>query len=69
MNAFSVSAFVTIDAMSEFPLGLENLEKWEGIFQSGKSSGNFEQTGKVGRKSAKITQNTGNFRQILFVTF
>ena len=26
-----------------FPLGLENLQKWEGIFQSG----NFEQTGKV----------------------
>ena len=22
-----------------FPLGLENLEKWEGIFQSGKSQG------------------------------
>ena len=33
---------------SGFPRGLENLEKWEGIFQSG----NFEQTGKV-------TQNTG----------
>ena len=43
---------------SGFPLGLENLEnleKWEGIFQSG----NFEQTGKVREKSGKITQNTG----------
>ena len=30
-------------AHSGFPLGLENLEKWEGIFQSW----NFEQTGKV----------------------
>ena len=38
-------------AESGFPLGLENLEKWEGIFQSG----SFEQTGK----SRKITQNTG----------
>ena len=29
--------------LTGFPLGLENLAKWEGIFQSG----NFEQTGKV----------------------
>ena len=42
-----------------FPLGLENLEKWEGIFQSG----NFEQTGKVREKSGKITQNTGKLRE------
>ena len=41
---------------SGFPLRLENLEKFEGIFQSGKSQGIFEQTGK---KSGKITQNTG----------
>ena len=27
------------NAKSGFPLGLENLEKWEGIFQSGKSRG------------------------------
>ena len=40
-----------------FPLGLENLEKWEGIFQSG----NFEQTGQVKRKAREITQNTGKF--------
>ena len=43
---------------SGFPLGLENLEKWEGIFQSG----NFEQTGKVREKSGKTTQNTGKLR-------
>ena len=30
-----------------FPLRLENLEKWEGIFQFREKSGNFEQTGKV----------------------
>ena len=54
-----------------FPLGLEyleNLEKWEDIFQSGKSqgilkSGNFEQTGKVREKSGKITQNTGKLTE------
>ena len=41
---------------SGFPLRLENLEKWEGIFQSG----NFEQAGKVGEsqgKSHKILEN------------
>ena len=48
---------------SGFPLGLENLEKWEGIFQSGKSPGNFEQTGKIREKSGKITQNTGKLRE------
>ena len=45
-----------------FPLGLEkleNLEKWEGIFQSG----NFEQTGKVREKSGKTTPNTGKLRE------
>ena len=36
--------------------------KWEGIFQSGKKSGNFEQTGKVREKSGKITQNNGKLR-------
>ena len=38
-----------------FPLGLENLEKWEGIFQSGKSQGILNRL----EKSGKITQNTG----------
>ena len=53
--------------LTGFPLGLENLEnleKWEGIFQSGifEKSGNFEQTVKVRAKSGKTTQNTGKLR-------
>ena len=40
---------------SGFPLGLENLEKWEGIFQSGKSQGILNRL----EKSGKITQNSG----------
>ena len=35
---------------SEFPLRLENLGKWEGIFQSGKSQGilnRLEKSGKI----------------------
>ena len=35
--------------------GLENLEKWEGIFQSGKSQGILNRL----EKSGKSTQNTG----------
>ena len=45
-----------------FPLGLENLEnlgKWEGIFQSGKSQGILNKL----EKSGKITQNTGKLRE------
>ena len=42
-----------------FPLGLENLEKWEGIFQSGKSLGILNRL----EKSGKITQNTGKLRE------
>ena len=34
---------------------MENLEKWEGIFQSGKSQGILNRL----EKSGKITQNTG----------
>ena len=48
--------------MAGFPLGLEklqNLEKWEGIFQSGKSQGIFNRL----EKSGKITQNTGKVRE------
>ena len=41
-----------------FPLRLENLEKWEGIFQSGKSQGILNRL----EKSGKITQNTGKLR-------
>ena len=43
-----------------FPLGLENLEKWEGIFQSGKSQGilmRLEKSGKSQGKSHKILEN------------
>ena len=42
-----------------FPLGLENLEKWEGIFQSGKSPGILNRL----EKSGKTTQNTGKLRK------
>ena len=41
---------------SGFPLGLE---KWEGIFQSGKSQGILNRLEKLG----KITQNTGKLRE------
>ena len=40
----------TLQQHSGFPLGLENLEKWEGIFQSGKSQGilnRLEKSGEV----------------------
>ena len=46
-------------ALSGFPLGLENLEKREGIFQSGKSQGILNRL----EKSGKITQNTGKLRE------
>ena len=42
-----------------FPLGLENLEKWEGIFRSGKSQGILNRL----EKSGKITQNTGKLKE------
>ena len=45
-----------------FPPGLENrenLEKWEGIFQSGKSQGILSRL----EKSGNFTQNTGKIRQ------
>ena len=50
-----------------FPLRLENLEKWEGIFQSGKSQGILNRL----EKSGKITQNTGKLREFLknFICF
>ena len=40
--------------MDRVPLGLENLEEWEGIFQSGKSQGILNRL----EKSGKSTQNT-----------
>ena len=45
---------VVITQKSGFPLGPENLEKWEGIFQSGILN-RLE-------KSGKITWNTGKLR-------
>ena len=49
----------TLNFVTGFPLGLENLEKWEGIFQSGKSQGILNRL----EKSGKITQNTGKLRE------
>ena len=49
-----------IQVKAGFPLGLENLEKWEGIFQSGKSQGilnRLEKSGKSQGKSHKILEN------------
>ena len=42
-----------------FPLGLENLKKSEGIFQSGKSQGILNGL----EESGKITQNAGKLRE------
>ena len=39
---------------SGFPLGLENLEKWEGIFQSGKSQWILNRLEKSGKKSGNF---------------
>ena len=59
----AVSYLVNAAGMSTgFPLGLENLEnleKWEGIFQSGKSQGILNRL----EKSGKIAQNTGKLRE------
>ena len=65
-------SFIVALSHSGFPLGLENLEKWEGIFQSGKSQGiliRLEKSGKSQGKSHKILEKSGNFRQILFIIF
>ena len=65
--ALSVSQFI-ICILSGFPLGLENLEnleKWEGIFQSGKSQGilnRLEKSGKSQGKSHKILENWDKLR-------
>ena len=54
------------ESQAGFPLGLENLEnleKWEGIFQSGKSQGilnRLEKSGKSQGKSHKILEKLGN---------
>ena len=47
------------ESLAGFPLRLENLEKWEGNFQSGKSQGILNRLEKLG----KITQNTEKLRE------
>ena len=42
-----------------FQPGLENLEKWKGIFQSGKNQGILSRL----EKSGNFTQNTGKIRK------
>ena len=52
----------SVNPYTGFPLGLENLEnleKWEGIFQSGKSQGILNRL----EKSGKIAKNTGKLRE------
>ena len=49
-------------------IGRMGLEKWEGIFQSMKSQGIWKRL-ESQRKSHKILENLGKFRQMLFVIF
>ena len=57
MSGFFASATEKI-YFSGFPLGLKNLGKWEGIFQSG----NFEQTGKM--HELRVPTRTGKPRKM-----
>ena len=60
MEIVKSSKFDKSNCYSGFPLGLENLEKWEGIFQSGKSQGilnRLEKSGKSQGKPHKILEN------------
>ena len=56
--------------ISWLPPGLEireNLEKWEGIFQSGKSQGillRLEKSGNFTQNTGKIEKKTGKVREI-----
>ena len=50
-----VIAEIFITTHAGLPLGLENLGKWEGIFQSG----NFEQPGKAGENHTKYWKTKG----------
>ena len=59
------SSLVYGNKLTGFPLGLENLEKWEGIFQSG----NFEQTGKVRENHTKYWKTQEIWNKILFDIF
>ena len=62
-TTFSIILIHVFFNSSGFPLGLEkpeNLEKWEGIFQSGKSQGilnRLEKSGKSQGKPHKILEN------------
>ena len=51
--------FKCCQMFSGFPFGLETLEKWEGIFQSGESQGILNRL----EKSGKITQNFRKMRK------
>ena len=60
------------DWYSWFPLGMENMEnlgKWEGIFQSGKSQGilpRLEKSGSFTQNTEKSEKNyTGKLKKIL----
>ena len=56
----TVHAPILLATTTGFPLRLENLEKWEGIFQSGKSQGilnRLEKSGKSQGKPHKILEN------------
>ena len=61
--------FTKMDLYAEFPPLLESLEKWEGIFHSGKSQRILNKL----EKSGKITQNTGKAREfqtdVIFIIF
>ena len=61
MQVSKLNTIHSVDVITGFPLGLGNLEKWEGIFQSGKSQGIFNRL----EKSGKITQNTGKVTEFL----
>ena len=54
-NTLGFAHNVLLVLHSGFPLGPENLEKWEGIFQSG----NFEQTGKVRENHTQYWKTEG----------
>ena len=59
-QTYTVASIKTFrNILAGFPLRLKNLEKWEGILQSGKSQGILNRR----EKSGKITQNTGKFRE------
>ena len=54
-GSFGIRAY----GITWFPLGLGNLDKWESIFQSGKSQGILLRV----VKSGNFTQNTGKIRK------